>query len=213
MDEIFEETEPLDDGSPGMPAPALPEDIEKRVTPRRTRRYVLLALALAVAVGAPGYFLVSRLVTKPRAVAADAVNAGLAAHRAGKLQEATAFYREALRHDPQNKYAHYNLGLIAQTTGDRSTAEREYRITLAIDDRFTGAIFNLAIIRTEAGALGEARDLYRRVIQIEPRNAGAHLNLGFVLLKLSATAEAKAAFAEAVRLDPKTADRVPAEAR
>ena len=65
--------------------------------------------------------------------AAEAVQEGLAAHRAGQTEDAEEAYEEALEHDPDNKYALFNLGLIAQTRGDDSLAEMRYRRALRTD--------------------------------------------------------------------------------
>jgi Tfp pilus assembly protein PilF len=180
---------------------------------KSARRWLVVLAILAIA-GVPGYLLVSRIYLKtPSERAAKAVMLGLVEHRAGKMDSAKAKYSAALRIDPQNKLAHYNLGLIAQTQSDHATAEREYRITLAIDPNFPPALFNLAIIRTDAGSIGEAEDLYRRTITLEPKNAAAHLNLGFVLVRVGQKVAAEKEFTEAVRLDPMLAGRIPQENR
>ena len=65
--------------------------------------------------------------------AADALNRGLQAHAAGKLDEATAAYFVTLSKDPKNQFAYYNLGEIAQRqnrliTATVSTASRSISI-------------------------------------------------------------------------------------
>src|SRR5439155_757706 len=46
--------------------------------------------------------------------ASDPRSRGLVAHLAGRLDEATAAYFEALQQDPRNKYAFFDLDQIAQ---------------------------------------------------------------------------------------------------
>jgi Tfp pilus assembly protein PilF len=58
--------------------------------------------------------------------ASDSLNKGLQAHAAGKLDEASKDYHDVLTHDPQNKFALYNLGVIAQTQGQLGQAENYY---------------------------------------------------------------------------------------
>jgi Tfp pilus assembly protein PilF len=131
----------------------------------------------------------------------DALNKGLQAHAAGKLDEATKDYREVLVHDPQNKYAYYNLGVISQTQNQPGAAENDYRLALSIDPNFSSALFNLAIIRANAGSTQEAIDLYRRAIAADPNNARAHLNLGILLRANGQAPEGQAEINTALQLD------------
>jgi tetratricopeptide (TPR) repeat protein len=136
-------------------------------------------------------------------VAADALNRGLQAHAAGKLDEAIVAYFETLAKDPKNKFAFYNLGVIAQGQNRAAAAESYYRLALEQDPNMTTALFNLAILRGNIGANQEAVDLYRRLIAIEPSNAPAHFNLGLVLRLMGQTAEAQLELTKAQQLDPK----------
>src|SRR5436853_7556747 len=62
--------------------------------------------------------------------AADALNRGLAAHAAGKLDEAVAAYFTTLSKDPKNQFAYYNLGDIAQRQSPLGAAESYHRVAL-----------------------------------------------------------------------------------
>lgn len=140
--------------------------------------------------------------------AAVLLNAGLAAHQAGKIAEAAADYRKVVALDPTNKWAHYNLGLIEQNWGQASVAETDYRAVLAVDPNFIGALYNLAILRT-AIAPDEAADLYRRAIAVAPTMGSAHLNLGFLLISQGQAALGKAELDKAVAIEPTLAQRIP----
>lgn len=167
-------------------------------------------LALLLAALAASVVTLSGCSSKPPAQKASVeVQKGLAAHTAGDVEGALKHYQAALKADPKNTYAIYNIGLIAQNKGDNAEAEKRYREVLAIDPNFTSALFNLAIVRTAAGDSTEAVTLYRKVIAIEPNNANAHLNLGFALIDISKRAEGDAELKKAVQLDPKLASRVP----
>jgi tetratricopeptide (TPR) repeat protein len=135
--------------------------------------------------------------------AADALNRGLQAHAAGKLDEAVAAYFVTLSKDPKNQFAYYNLGEIAQRQNKLVTADGFYRLALDLDPKMESALFNLAIVRTSAGATQEAVALYRQVIAVNPNNAAAHFNLGLLLRQLGQTADAQQELATAQRLDPK----------
>src|SRR4029077_17721604 len=69
---------------------------------------VLFCVLVLAACGASG------AASSGNETAADALNRGLAAHAAGKLDEAVAAYFTTLSKDPKNQYAFYNLGEIAQ---------------------------------------------------------------------------------------------------
>lgn len=133
--------------------------------------------------------------------AADALNRGLQAHAAGKLDDAVAAYFTTLSKDPKNQFAYYNLGEIAQRQGRLVAAESYYRLALDIDPKMLSALFNLAIVRTNAGATNDAIALYRQAIAVDPNYAAAHFNLGLLLRQIGQTAEAQTELATAQRLD------------
>src|SRR5439155_1616454 len=82
-------------------------------------------------------------------------NRALAAHAAGKLDEAVTDYYQTLEKDPKNKFAFYNLGEIAQRQNRMAAAESFYRLALEQDSKMTSALFNLAIVRTNLGAIAD----------------------------------------------------------
>jgi tetratricopeptide (TPR) repeat protein len=141
--------------------------------------------------------------------AQDSLTKGLQAHQAGRIDEAMKDYRDVLKADPENKWAHYNIGQIEQSQGQAAAAESEYRKVLSIDPNFEFALFNLAIIRANAGAKQEAVELYRRAITVNPNNASAHLNLGFALIDLGQKTAGDRELRAAVNIDPTLSSRVP----
>jgi Tfp pilus assembly protein PilF len=141
-------------------------------------------------------------------VANDLVKKGIELQQDGKGAEASRTYREALVHDPNNKFAYYNLGLAAQGSGRVRVAQLNYQLALAIDPDFTSALFNLGTALSQSDPAGAAR-AYRRLVTIQPSNAGAHLNLGFVLQTLGQDEEARKEFDRAVALNPRLRSRVP----
>ena len=135
--------------------------------------------------------------------AADALNRGLQAHSAGKLDEAATAYFVTLSKDPKNQFAYYNLGEIAQRQNRLVTADGFYRLALDLDPKMESALFNLAIVRTNLGIAGDAVSLYKQVIAVNPDSAAAHFNLGLLYRQLGQTSDAQAELATAQRLDPK----------
>jgi tetratricopeptide (TPR) repeat protein len=142
-------------------------------------------------------------------LASEALANGIAAQKTGRLADAAAAYREVLTHDPNNKFAYYNLGLIDQTNAALASSESNYRLALAIDPKFVPALYNLAIVETNLGNLDEAIDLYRQAITVQPDYADAHLNLGFALIDAGQRKEGKGELDAAVQLDPSLESRIP----
>jgi Tfp pilus assembly protein PilF len=146
----------------------------------------------------------------PKAAAA-LVAKGLQEHQAGDLGAAKRDYTQAIKDDPTNKFAYYNLGLILQTEGDKAGAENNYRTVLNLDSKYAPALYNLAILRTEAKSIPEAIDLYRRTIASSPKAADAHFNLGLLLRQTGRTDEGNSEVQTAVKLEPSLRERASAE--
>src|SRR5262249_15071894 len=65
-------------------------------------------------------------------------------------------YRAALRSDPNNAKAHYNLGNALADKGDLEEAIREYQAALAIDAKYAMAHCNLGHTRMRQGRFTDA---------------------------------------------------------
>jgi Tfp pilus assembly protein PilF len=122
----------------------------------------------------------SSKVTKADAKqASSAVQAGLKAHSDGNLDKAATHYDEALKYDPKNKFALYNLALIDEADSNYGLAESKYRAALKTDPKYGPALFNLAILRTKEDPK-EAMSLYKSAVAANPKDAAAYLNLGLL---------------------------------
>jgi tetratricopeptide (TPR) repeat protein len=140
--------------------------------------------------------------------AASLVSQGLKAQLAGDESTAESTYQQAIKLDPNNAVAHYDLGTVYDRQGSRSLAAQEYTATLVIDPAFTDALFNLAVDTATSDPAG-AEKLYLRVLTLQPSFAAAWLNVGFILLGEGKAAEARADWAKAVALDASLASHVP----
>ncbi len=115
-------------------------------------------------------------------------NLGNALNDQGKLDEAIAEYREAIRLKPDDAEAHFNLGNALATRGSstRPSPNTATAIRLKPDD--AEAHFNLGIALRDQGKLDEAIAEYREAIRLKPDDAEAHYNLGIVLCDVKGTA-------------------------
>ena len=106
---------------------------------------------------------------------------GNRAEDAGKLEEACALYREALRLAPQSAKAHLNLGIALQALGDDAGATAGYEQALALDSANPYARYNFGKLRFERGAHGEAEQLLRQALRSRPDFPEARIVLGCAL--------------------------------
>lgn len=144
--------------------------------------------------------------------AADAVDEGLEAHAAGKLEEAADAYNTALESDPTNQYALYNLALIDEADSNYGLAEEKYRAAIETDADYEPALFNLAILLSDSDP-SEAIGLYQRAVEAEPKDAAAWLNLGLLQRTHGEERAGDKAVLRAVALNPDLQDPLqPADA-
>jgi predicted O-linked N-acetylglucosamine transferase (SPINDLY family) len=131
------------------------------------------------------------------------VQVALELHRAGKLREAEAVYRDVLARDPQDAGANYLLGAICLETGRLAEAvallERAARLVPGAWDVQN----QYSIALRESGRVEEAIAASRRAVAARPVAADAQANLGLALQQSADLAGAAAAYREAIRLDPK----------
>ena len=111
----------------------------------------------------------------------------------GRLDEASAAFRGALRLEPDMAGAHYELGILAMRRAEWIEAERRFRRVLELDPRSDQAAFNLAnlFVRTGRQELGKAVfedfreakmvsdriDLAEAAVRADPQSADALCSL------------------------------------
>ncbi len=132
----------------------------------------------------------------------DALTAALAHHRAGRLDEAEAVYREILLIEPNQADALNLLGVAVQQKGDAEQAVGLIRRAIAADATEATYYTNLGSALQAAGRLDEAATVYRQALGLDPRSATAHNNLGNVLQALGRVEEAVACYRRALEIDP-----------
>ena len=137
--------------------------------------------------------------------ASTALDAGLKAHAAGDIETATADYNTVLKHEPNNKFAFYNLALIDAANGNYGLAEEKYRSALTTDPAYEPALFNLAILRSTRNPK-EAISLYQRAVKANPKDAAALLNLGLLLRTHGQKAQGDKDVLKAIAMNPKLKD-------
>ena len=101
--------------------------------------------AMAVSAGAP-------VLTKIKSDSAEvAYNAGLLEQKAGRHEEAAAYYRKAAELDPQLAEAHLNLAVALQALGKPDEAVGRFEQAIRIKPSLAKGYFALKPMRRNAG--------------------------------------------------------------
>ena len=69
-------------------------------------------------------------------------NLGNAYYESGKWKEAIESYKQAIRIDPDDAIAHYNLSLAYIMLNDRGSALDQYKILKKLDTELANELFN-----------------------------------------------------------------------
>lgn len=133
-------------------------------------------------------------------------NLGQALYRAGRITDAIARYREALRLQPKYPETHYNLGVALAHQGELDRAIEHYETALRFEPVYPEALNNLGNALVRAGRLEDALRRYEEALRHRPDFAEAHNNLGNALLQAGRTSEARTHFERAQRLRPADAE-------
>ncbi len=120
----------------------------------------------------------------------------------GRVDEAIAHYREALRIDPAYVGAHSNLGNVLAGQGWADEAIAQYREALQLDPTYAVAHNNLGNSLAGQGKADEAIAQYREALRIDPTYVDAHFDLGNALFRQGRVEEALAEYREALRINP-----------
>ena len=97
---------------------------------------------------------------------------------------AERLYRRAMRLDPRDASAPFNLANMLRDLGRHVEAETLFRAATTIDPMLAEAWFNLADVLEEGNRREEAVTMLRRATDINPDYADAFFNLGLLEQKL-----------------------------
>lgn len=140
---------------------------------------------------------------RPAAPAASPFDAAVAAHRAGRLDEALALYDAAILAGERPAGAFTNIGVILRSRRrfDAAIVAHRRALELAPDD--PGILGNLGNALKDAGRFAEAIALKRRVVELgHGRDGEAWHGLGIALRDAGRIDEAAEVFAKALALRP-----------
>lgn len=114
-----------------------------------------------------------------QALVADALDH----QRAGRLAEAEAGYRAALKESPGHAAVLHNLGAVLAERGDQAAALACFDKALAAEPSYASAHHNRGLALQALGRPDEALQAFRRAAALEPGNYETHRALGFLWLQ------------------------------
>ena len=127
-------------------------------------------------------------------------------HKAGRLKEAEAIYREILAREPTHPDALHWLGVMAYQLGQHETAVELIERALARQPDYAEAHNNLGLALRARGQMTGAVSAYRQALALAPDDPEVYNNLGIALADHGDINEAIAAFEHAVTLSPDFAE-------
>ena len=133
------------------------------------------------------------------------VKNGLVHHKAGRLAEAEALYRQVLTRQPDHAEALHLLGIIAYQGGQLGPAAELVGRAIALQPNHAEAYNTLGSILRAQRKVGESVAAFFKAVQLHPQFAEAHFNLAQALKENGKPAEAAAAYTRAVQLKPELA--------
>jgi len=130
---------------------------------------------------------------------------GLAAHRAGRLDQAEKLYRQVLRADAESFAALHMLGFLKAQQGRHDEAITLLHKAVRKNPAEPTALGHYAHALMAAQRPSEALAAYDRLLVLEPASFEAHYNRGVILSRQQRHQDALAALDRALALQPKVA--------
>jgi tetratricopeptide (TPR) repeat protein len=130
------------------------------------------------------------------------INLGAALEKQGKLSEALAEYKEAVRINPDLVQGRNNLANLLDATGKPEEALSQYREAVRLKPRAELPRLNLAAQLLELDKFDEAMSEYKTAQNLRPDDPRPHYRMGKALLKHGQSAEGIAQLRQALSLDP-----------
>ncbi len=115
---------------------------------------------------------------------------GVACRQLGRFEEAARYFDKALKLDPRNASALFNLGLIAERQGDSAKAETLFQRTLQSNPDYSDALLESANVAIADKKFPEAADLLKRFVRVSKNPATGYYKLAMVERSMRQTAAA-----------------------
>ncbi len=130
----------------------------------------------------------------------DILSLAIGHHKAGRLAEAEALYRQVLTIQPAHTDAWRFLGIVALQVGRNDLAVRWISQAIALQPQTHDAWSHLGEAYRALGRFEEAVTAFRRALELQPSAPEVYNNLGNVLRDQGRLDEAVGAFRKAIEL-------------
>ena len=134
--------------------------------------------------------------------AAELLELGLAAHRAGDLHGAARYYQRAIETEPNLLQAYVNYGFLLTQAGAPDKAADVYRRALGINPDYVGALVNYGGLLRDRGQAAKALPYLERAAALAPDSLDALGNLGNAFKDVGRLDEAISAYRQALDAAP-----------
>ncbi len=175
-------------------------ELVDRLRSRERRRSVIAPVLVLAGAG----WLANRPTDQPgdpRATARGNLASELL--RRGDFERALEQAEGALKHDPANPEALFNLGVAAKELGRLDLAEQSLRRSAELEPAFAGDAARLiGQIRAARGDPTGALAYLREAVRLEPEKPEAHYDLGYLHETQGLFAEAAEHYRSALAIDP-----------
>lgn len=115
---------------------------------------------------------------------------------------AITLLEKALRLDPNDTLAHYNLGLLLLRIQHYDTAERHLRRAIELSPQHSDALNNLGLLYHQTDRLDLAIDCFRQALQFTPHDCAVMTNYAISLMQVDQYAAAHTLLTQALRANP-----------
>lgn len=137
----------------------------------------------------------------------ELIKQGVALHNQGKYADAIDKFNEALKADPDNEYAHYEIAfsLYASKKPQEAIPHLQKVVKSSNISLSVSAYTLLASIYDEGNQSQKAIETYNQAIKLNPGYPQIYYNLGIAYFRNKQYAEAENSAVEAIKHDPKNA--------
>jgi tetratricopeptide (TPR) repeat protein len=127
---------------------------------------------------------------------------GIAESKRGRIDDAIAYWEQAVALAPRYAHAQANLGAALFKKGRLDESIQHTQEAIRAKPDFAGAYLNLGAALGAKGRVDEAIVELKEAVKLSPGNPQAHYNLGFALASKGLFDDAIAQYQEAARLAP-----------
>jgi protein O-mannosyl-transferase len=130
------------------------------------------------------------------------LNLGELYGKTGKIENAIAQWKAALKIDSSLLPAHFNLGTAYMMTDKLQLAENAFKHCLKLNNRYEPALFNLAKVYQRQGKWEESTRQFKNFLKVIGPRSSAYAEIGFNFIQQTDWKNAQIFFEKSVSLQP-----------